>query len=141
MIENTIDKISNTIETIFTIGIIVFIGILLFYFFKSIIDSQRKHEREEKEKKDNEKLINTIISEAKTFPINVVISQRDSVREAYNELLECKRTGSHKIKTFVLIRVGDKLGCGMDLNTCRTVLHLLNEEIARRKNKINNHLS
>ena len=79
-------------------------------------------------------MINQIFSDSKNFPTNVLISQRDDVQQAYNELYDCKQRGSMKTKEILpFFRVGDDCGCSMDLKTCDIVLKILNDEIQRRQ--------
>lgn len=129
------DGIIDTLSTTFTIAIIVIVVCVLVGIAKGISASEEQAERKQREEEEKKNLINTVISQSKQFPTDVLISQRDEVHRAYNELLACKRTGSFKIKEMVWIRIGDKFGCGMDLNTCYTILQHLNSEIKRRSEK------
>lgn len=128
------DDIINAISTAFTITLILFIILIVIAVIKGIENGQKRTEQIQKEQIENQNLINTIISESKQFPTEVLISQRDEVLRAYNELYNCKQNGLMKKKEYVWIRVGNKIGCPMDLKTCYTVLEFLSEEINKRSN-------
>lgn len=128
------DDIINAISTAFIITLILFIILIVIAVFKGIENGQKRTEQIQKEQIENQKLINTIIYESKQFPTEVLISQRDAVLQAYNELLSCKQAGLRKSKEIVWIRVGNNIGCSMDLKTSYTILEFLTEEINRRSN-------
>lgn len=128
------DEIISLITTAFTIAVIVFVLCIVIAIIKGLGNHQKNAERIEKEQKENQKMINQIISDSKNFPTNVLISQRDDVQQAYNGLYDCKQRGSMKTKEILpFFRVGDDCGCSMDLETCDTVLKILNDEIQKRR--------
>lgn len=129
------DEFFNTLSTVFTLIIIVGVICVIAGIVKGLSASKEQAEREQREKEEKTNLINTLISQSRQFPTDVLISQRNEVYRAYKELEACKRSGSFKIKEMVWIRIGDKFGCGMDLNTCYTILQHLNSEIKRRSEK------
>ena len=130
------DEIISFIQTIFTIAIIIFVVCVFIVIIKAIESSQKNAERIEKEQKEKQELINQIIADTKVFPTDLLIAQRDEVLQAYNTLYDCKQRGSIQTKELLtFFRVGDELGCSMDLKTSYTVLEILNDEIRRRQNQ------
>jgi hypothetical protein len=114
-----------------TIGIIILV-VAIINAKKDAEEAERRRQIEEKEKR---KLMNTVISEARQFPTDVVISQKDEVGRVCMILDECRRTGAFKAEEFAWIRVGDQLGAFMDRDTAYTILRHLNAEIERRKGR------
>lgn len=118
-------------------GICITIGIVIIVLaaIKGISDAKAQAESDRIEKEENRKLINTVISEARQSPTDVVIAQRDEVARVYRELAACRREGSLKIKEFAYIKVGDEFMVTLDFHTSYTILKHLNDEIARRNGK------
>lgn len=127
------DGIMDTLSAVFTITIIVVVVCVIVGIVKGMSAGKEQAERKQREEAENINLINTVISESRQFSTDVLTSQRDEVYRVYKELEACKRAGSFKIKEMVWIRVGDKFGCSMDLNTCYTILQHLNREIDGRR--------
>ena len=114
--------------------ILIFVAIMMVAIFKSISEAEEHAEnlRQEEEKRIN--LINAVISEAPHRPTEALISQRDEIYRAFDELKSAQRTNSMKTKEMVWLVIDGKL-CpyGMDINTCYTLLKHLNQEIERRR--------
>ena len=127
------DEIIDFMSTVFTLTVIVVIICVVVGILKGIKESEERAERMRREQEEQQKLIKQIEADTKVFPTNVLISQREEVWQAYNVLYDCKQRGSIQTKELLLFfRVGDKLGCSMDLKTCDIVLDILNDEIERR---------
>lgn len=128
------EKIGNAISNIFTFIIVAFVAYIAFIIIKAVINHLKDMERDRKEEEERKALINQIISDSKRFSTSVLISQRNDVQQAYSELYACRQRGSTKRKELLLFfRVGDELGCSMDLETCQAALQVLDDEIQRRK--------
>lgn len=122
------------VSTMFTIAVIIVVVCIVIAVIKGIEQSQKNAERIEKEKKKNQELINQVILDSKKFPTELLILQRDEMWQAYNTLYDCKQRGSMQTKELLpLFRVGDDLGCSVDLKTSYTILEILNDEIQRRQ--------
>lgn len=127
------EEIMDTLSTTFTIFILIVIVIIVAVIIKGISDYDKQIEIEQQKKEEKAKLLNTVISQSRQFPTEVLISQRDEVYRAYTVLESCKRSGTMKIQEMVWIRVGDKMGCWMDIGTCCAVIKHLDQEIERRR--------
>ena len=128
------DELIDTISTVFTITVIIVIICVIVGIAKAIQQSQEQAERLQKQREENQKLINQITLDSKRFPTSVLISQRDEMLEAYNELYSCKQRGALKRKELLpLFRVGDDLGCSVDLETSYAIWKILDDEIKRRQ--------
>lgn len=125
-------ELFETIKVAFGIMIAFVIIMIIVGIIKGKSALEEQTEREQREEEKKRKIINTVISEARQFPTDVVISQRDEVGRVCIVLRECKRTGDCKIREFAWIRVGDKFGVSLDLDTACTILQYLNAEIERR---------
>ncbi len=125
-------EITNTLSTLFALVIIIGVICIFVAIVKGISNNAEQTKKMQQEKNANEKLVNTIISESLQLSTSALISQRNEVFRAYDELVACKKAGSFKIKEFVWIKVGNDFGCSMDINTCYKVLQYLNTELERR---------
>lgn len=128
------DEIINFISTVFTIAIIIFVVFIVIAIIKGVDSHQKNIEKIQKEQNEKQKLINQVILDSKRFPTEMLISQRDDMLQAYNILYDCKQRGSTQTKELLpFFRVGDDLGCSVDLKTSHTILKILNDEIQRRQ--------
>ena len=128
------DELIDTVSTVFTIIIVIFVAYIAVVIIKSIISHIESAERNQKKQQKQQELINQILSDSKSLPTEVLVAQRDDVLQAYNELYDCRQRGSIKTEEILpFFRVGDNLGCSMDLRTCCAVLEILNSEIQKRK--------
>ena len=112
--------------------VLIVVAVVLCGVIKGLSDSEKQLERKTCEEEKNEELINTVIFQSKDFSIDMLITQRNEVRRVYNELEECRRAGSMKIKDFAWIWVGNKFGVSLDRNTSYKILQYLNSEIEKR---------
>jgi hypothetical protein len=128
------DDLIQTIQTIFAIGIILIVDYVIWAIAKAVGQSQKAAQRANEEQEEYRKLINQVALDSKKFPTELLISQRNEMQQAYNTLLDCKQRGAMQTKELLLFfRVGDDLGCSVDLKTSSTILEILNEEIQKRQ--------
>lgn len=128
------DELITTVSTIFTIGVIAAVVYVVFAIAKGIEQGQKATQRAKEEQQEYQNLINQVILDSKKFPTELLISQRNEMLQAYNTLCDCKQNGSTQTKELLLFfRVGDELGCSVDLKTSSAILEILNEELQKRQ--------
>ena len=128
------DELIQTISTIFTLTVIIGGVCIVVAIIKGIQQNQEYAERLQREREENQKLINQVALDSKSFPTSVLICQRDEMLQAYNELYACKQRGALKRKELLpLFRVGDECGCSVDLETSYAIWKILDDEIKRRQ--------
>lgn len=128
------DELIQTISTIFTIGIILIVVYVIWAIAKTLNQNQKAAQRVNEEQEEYRKLINQVALDSKNFPTELLVSQRNEMQQAYNTLYDCKQKGAMQTKELLLFfRVGDELGCSVDLKTSSTILEILNEEIQKRQ--------
>ena len=128
------DEIISFISTVFTIAIIIFAVFIVIAIIKGVESYQKNTEKIQREQDERQELINQVILDSQKFPTELLISQRNEMLQAYNTLYDCKQRGSMQTKELLpFFRVGDDLGCSVDLKTSHTILGILNDEIQRRQ--------
>ena len=90
---------------------------------------------EQIKREERQRPINEFVAVLPNLSMDVLLNQRKQVQEIYNKLYDCKMRGAIQTKEVWINPGSADLLSSLDIETSRTVLKILNDEIKKRESR------